>query len=133
MYIQIISMLKWILTVFNMYFKPSSIQKCKHLIVFILLSLLFQPILQSMLFFNSNVYYVTGRIVNKPYKFNYQFNKFFSSSIKSSTMFYQPLIIPFISKLDYNSELKRRQIRSMPIRSFITSNKCPQVSFNWID
>ncbi|CAH8663070.1 unnamed protein product [Schistosoma curassoni] len=109
-----------------MYFKPSSIQKCKHLIVFILLSLLFQPILQSMLFFNSNVYYVTGRIVNKPYKFNYQFNKFFSSSIKSSTMFYQPLIIPFISKLDYNSELKRRQIRSMPIRSFITSNKCPQ-------
>ncbi|CAH8646909.1 unnamed protein product [Schistosoma intercalatum] len=79
-----------------------------------------------MLFFNSNVSYVTGRIVNKPYTFNYQFNKFFSSSIKSSTIFYQPLIIPFISKLDYNSELKRRQIRSIPIRSFITSNKCPQ-------
>ncbi|CAI2735518.1 unnamed protein product [Schistosoma spindalis] len=113
-----------------MYFKPPLIQKCKHLILFLLLSSLFQPILQSVLFFNSNVCYVTtGQIVNIPHKFNYQFSKSFSTSIKPSTTFYQPLIISFITKLDYKSEFKRRQTRSMPIRSLITSNKCPQVTF----
>ncbi|CAH8677532.1 unnamed protein product [Schistosoma rodhaini] len=110
----------------NMNVKPASIQKCKHMILFLLLSSLFQPLLKTVVFFNSNVYFVTGQIVNIPHKFNYQFSKSFSTSIKPRKIFYQPLIISFISKLDYNSEFKRRQTRSISVRSLTTSNKCPQ-------